>query len=227
MSELRDFPTDFSTALVLVAHPDDPEYGPAIAVARWTSEGRRVAYALATSGEAGIEGMSPQEAGPLREDEQRASAAVVGVVEVEFWGFTDSNIHNSPHLRERITETITRIGPELVVTTYGGAQWAPDKPNQRDHMEFAAAVTDAYDAMTSPPRYLFCNGPEATHTLDVTDHYSTAVASLAEHKVYLSVLDPDTSVADQARAQVDSIAPVGDDGRRRVGFQLLRNAAAD
>ncbi len=55
------------------------------AVARWVGEGKRIVYALASSGEKGIAGMDPDEAGPLREQEQREAASIVGVDEVEFW----------------------------------------------------------------------------------------------------------------------------------------------
>ena len=58
---------DWDRAVAVVAHPDDLEYGVAAAVARWTGAGRQVAYVLATSGEAGIEGMAPDVVGPLRE----------------------------------------------------------------------------------------------------------------------------------------------------------------
>ena len=52
-------PEDWDRAVAVVAHPDDLEYGTAAAVARWTRQGRQVAYVLATAGEAGIEGMAP------------------------------------------------------------------------------------------------------------------------------------------------------------------------
>ena len=53
-----------------------------------------------------------------------------------------------------------------------------------------------------------------------------AVASLAAHDVYLSVLDPDTPVLDQARKQVDRATTPRPDfgGRRTVGFILRRPA---
>ncbi|GAA3965565.1 PIG-L family deacetylase [Gordonia caeni] len=221
---ISEFPTDWSSALVLVAHPDDPEYGMAAAVAKWTSEGKTVVYALATSGEAGIEGMAPAEAGPLREDEQRASAAVVGVDHVEFWGFDDSELFNTPELREKIAETIERVHPDVVLSLYGGPEWAPGMPNQRDHMEFAAAVVDAFDSLTDPPRALFVNGPGSTHAVDVDGFVEQAVDSLAEHKVYLAVLDPDTPVADQARTQVEMTTGVQDgfDAAHASGFTRIR-----
>lgn len=224
MTDLLPFPTDWSSALVLVAHPDDPEYGMSAAVARWTSEGRKVFYALASSGEAGIEGLAPAECGPLREDEQRASAAVVGVDHVEFWGFPDSNIMNTPELRAKVVETITRLTPDVVLATYGGPEWAPGFPNQRDHMEFAAAVVEAYDSMTPPPRWLFVNGPDATHAVDVGEFVEAAVNSLAAHDRYLSVLDPQTPVVEQARNQVAMMASPRDDFGGAVAscFELVR-----
>ena len=61
---------DWQRALAIVAHPDDLEYGAASAIARWTDQGKTVIYSLVTSGEAGIDGMDPAEAGPLREREE-------------------------------------------------------------------------------------------------------------------------------------------------------------
>ncbi len=225
MAQLAQFPNYWQTALVLVAHPDDPEYGMSAAVNRWTSEGKRVVYGLATSGEAGIQGMTPQECGPLREDEQRASAARVGVNEVEFWGFPDSELFNTPQLRAKITEAINRIAPDVVLSLFGGPEWAPGFPNQRDHMEFSAAVRDAYAALPEPgPHWLFESGPLATHAVAVSRaDIDAAVKALAEHRVYLEVLDPDTPVGEQAFDQVQRTTPVRDDfgGRRAVVFELI------
>lgn len=200
---MAPFPDDWSTALVLVPHPDDPEYGIGAAVAAWTSEGRTVHYALATRGERGIQGMAPEDAGPLREGEQRRSAAVVGVDDVMFWGFADTEVRDCARLRVKIAETITALAPDVVVTIYSGDEWAPGAPNQRDHIEFANAVAAAYDSLPNPPRWLFENGPGATHGQPVDGYVEAAVASLAAHEVYLSVLDPATPVIEQARRQVE------------------------
>ena len=56
---MEPMPEDWDRAVAVVAHPDDLEYGAAAAVARWTGQGKHVAYVLATEGEAGIEGMAP------------------------------------------------------------------------------------------------------------------------------------------------------------------------
>ncbi len=224
MTEPKPFPSHWRTGLVLVPHPDDPEYGCAAAVAKWTDAGKTVHYALASRGEAGIAGMAPEEAGPLREQEQRRSAAIVGVDDVRFWDFPDSNIRNTPELRAKIAETITELDPDVVVTIYSGEEWAPGAPNQSDHIEFSNAVAAAYDSLADPPRWLFENGPEITHGEVVDEYLDRAVASLAAHDVYLSVLDPDTPVQEQARKQVEmTTQPRPDfDGKHTVEFILRR-----
>lgn len=217
---LLPFPDDWHSALVLVPHPDDPEYGMAAAVAKWTAGGKTVRYALACRGEAGIAGMEPAEAGPLREAEQRRSAAIVGVDTVDFWDFPDSDIRDTPVLREAIATAIRETEPDVVLTIYGGPQWGPGMPNQRDHIEFAAAVTGVFDSLAGP-RWLFQNGPGATHVETVDGFVDAAVEALAAHEVYLSVLDPQTPVAEQARRQVEMATPEVD-GHRVVGFVLER-----
>lgn len=218
----QPFPQDWTSLLVLVPHPDDPEYGIAAAVAKWTAAGKTVRYALASSGEEGIAGMEPQQAGPLREDEQRRAAAIVGVSHVEFWGFPDSDIHNTPALRAKIAEVIGELEPDVVVAVYGAPEFAPGMPNQRDHIEFAAAVTDAWDTLADPPRWLFQGGPGPTHIETVDDYVEVAVDSLAAHEVYLAVLDPTTPVREQARRVVD-MTTSAQPGRRVAGFSLQRS----
>ena len=221
----QPFPTDWRTALVLVPHPDDPEYGCAAAVAKWTSHGKTVYYALACRGEVGIEGMPPEECGPLREREQRLSSAIVGVHDVQFSDFPDSQIFNTPELQAKIAETITALAPDVVLTLYSGPEWAPGAPNQRDHIEFSNAVAAAYDSLPDPPRWLFENGPHGTHGEVVDGFIDVAVSSLAAHDVYLSVYNPDVPVLEQARKQVDmtTMPPLpGLDGERSVEFILRR-----
>ena len=64
---------DWQRAVAVVAHPDDLEYGLASAVARWTDQGKEVSYVLATSGEAGIDGMAPSR--PARCARKRSATA--------------------------------------------------------------------------------------------------------------------------------------------------------
>ncbi len=214
------FPTDWHTALVLVPHPDDPEYGMAAAVHRWTSQGKRVIYTLATSGEAGIKGMAPKQCGLIREEEQRRSAARVGVDTVEFLGFPDSQLANDEPLRAAIAEAIERHRPDVVITVYTGDEYGPGMPNQSDHILFGQAVAEV---VREHGGRLFETGPDGDHRVDLREvDVEAAVASLSEHGQYLCVLDPHTPVSEQARHQVD-MTTQGDDGARRSVF--IRKAA--
>jgi LmbE family N-acetylglucosaminyl deacetylase len=230
------FPDDWQRALVVAAHPDDIEYGLAAAVASWTSAGKEVHYLLATRGEAGMAGVPPEEAGPLREEEERRSAAVVGVSEVEFLDFQDGVLVDGPELRRAIAGAIRRHQPNVVITGYFGATWSPPglSPgylNSPDHRALGQCVLDAvadannewiFRDLTDPPwraQYVAVSEMlDPAHIVDVGEHVETAVASLSEHRRYLELLT-DTSVEEQARQIVD-MATLAEDGARRVGFRL-------
>jgi LmbE family N-acetylglucosaminyl deacetylase len=198
----------WSRALVVVAHPDDMEYGGAAATARWVQQGKHVVYALITSGEAGIDGIAPEECGPLREAEQRAACAAVGVSEVEFLGFPDGMLEYGLTLRHAIAASIRRHRPEVVITTnfretYGGVML-----NQADHIAGGRATLDA--ARDAGNRWVFrdllaaglepwsgvrqvwaAGSPDATHAVDVTDTFQAGLASLRAHATYLDGLGAD------------------------------------
>jgi LmbE family N-acetylglucosaminyl deacetylase len=231
-------PDDWQRALVVAAHPDDIEYGVAAAVAVWTAAGKDVHYLLATRGEAGIAGMPPAEAGPLREQEERRSAAAVGVREVEFLDHRDGVLVEGPALRRDLAGAIRRHRPELVVTMYGGDTWTlpgvtPAAINSADHRALSRSVLDAVgdaanewifpDLPEEPWRgvqYIAVQaiGGDPPHAMDVDAGVEAAVASLAAHAAYLRALS-DEPVEEQARRQID-MATLAEDGGRRVGFTL-------
>jgi LmbE family N-acetylglucosaminyl deacetylase len=215
MTEPKLEPVDesWSTALAIVAHPDDLEYGTAAAIARWTSQGKRIAYCLATSGEAGIDGMHPSEAGPLREGEERTSAKIVGVDAVEFLGFPDGVLEYGLPLRRAIAASVRRHRPEVVITGNYHAAWGPGMPNQADHIALGRAVldgvrdasnrwvfTDLLDNDLEPwhvSTVLVSASPHVTHAVDVSEHFETGLASLRAHEAYLRGLG-DGPMADPA-----------------------------
>src|SRR5438309_9466590 len=103
--------------LVVVAHPDDVDFGSAGSVATWTSQGIDVAYCIVTNGDAG--GFDPavprSEIPAIRQAEQRAAAAVVGVESVDFLGYPDGALYVSHELRRDITRVIRRVRPDRVL----------------------------------------------------------------------------------------------------------------
>jgi LmbE family N-acetylglucosaminyl deacetylase len=233
----KPMPDDWQRALVVAAHPDDIEYGMAAAVAAWTTAGKEVHYLLATRGEAGMAGVPPETAGPLREEEERRSAAVVGVTEVEFLDHRDGTLVAGPELRRDLAAAIRRHQPQLVVTGYFGATWTPPgvSPayvNSADHRALGQCVVDAVaDAANewifpdlgeprwSGVQYIAVQEmSDPPHEVDVETHTDTAVASLSEHRGYLELLS-DVPVDEQARQVID-MSTLTEDGARRVGFRL-------
>ncbi|TMR98638.1 PIG-L deacetylase family protein [Nonomuraea basaltis] len=236
--QLEPVPGDWQRALAIVAHPDDLEYGCASAIATWTDAGREVAYVIATRGEAGIDTLEPAESGPVREREERASAAVVGVRSVEFLDHQDGVIEYGTALRRDIAAAIRRHRPELLITLNpddtwaGGAYW-----NTPDHRAVGRAVLDAAgdagnrwifpDTDAEPwkgVRWVAVAGVDSpTHAVDVTDGLERGVRSLMEHRAYIEALTTENPEA-YARNLIEGFARQEAErfgGRPAVTFRLF------
>lgn len=202
---MQPMPEDWSRAVAVVAHPDDLEYGAASAVARWTGQGKSIAYVLVSSGEAGIAGQDPAAVGPLREDEERRSAALVGVRDVLFLGHPDGLIEYGIALRRDLARAYRELDPEVVITMTFDLTWGEEGPvNHADHRAVGLAALDACrDAANEwifpecgPPcrsirdAYLYGTG-SPSHFVDVTDTIEAGIASLREHRAYLEGLGGD------------------------------------
>ncbi|TXL89871.1 PIG-L deacetylase family protein [Streptomyces sp. IB2014 016-6] len=238
--QLAPMPADWRRALAVVAHPDDLEYGCSAAVAVWTDEGREVTYLLATRGEAGIDTIDPVTAAPLREREQRASAAVVGVSEVVFLDHKDGVIEEGLALRRDIAAAIRRYRPELVITlnhrdTWGGTAW-----NTPDHRAVGRATLDA--AGDAGNRWIFpelareglqpwdgvrwvavAGSATPTHAVDATAGLERSVQSLLEHRSYIEVLtdeDPEAYCRTFLTANAQGVA-ARFGGRPAVPFEVF------
>jgi LmbE family N-acetylglucosaminyl deacetylase len=217
---LQPFPEDWERALAIVAHPDDMEYGAAAAVARWTGQGKTVVYTLVTSGEAGIDGLAPEEAGPLREREQVAGCAAVGVDQVEFLGYPDGMLEYGLPMRRTLAAAIRRHRPDVIITGNFRDTFGPGMLNQADHIAVGRAVVDA--VRDAANRWVFrelldeglepwggvkavlaAASPLSTHGVDVTDFLAAGVESLKAHDAYLKGLseqmDPEEFLESFAR----------------------------
>jgi LmbE family N-acetylglucosaminyl deacetylase len=204
-NQLEELPEDWTNALAVIAHPDDMEYGAASAVARWTSQGKKVSYLLVTRGEAGIDAMTPEETGTLREVEERNSAQLVGVKDVVFLDYPDGVVEYGLPLRKDIARVIRQKQPEILITVNFRLTWDGGMLNMADHRWVALAVMDA--ARDAGNRWIFpellkegyqpwdgvrmvcLNGsPQSTHAVDVTGYLDAGIASLKEHRVYIENL---------------------------------------
>jgi LmbE family N-acetylglucosaminyl deacetylase len=206
---MEPMPEDWHRAVAVVAHPDDLEYGAASAVARWTSQGKEVAYLLATSGEAGIDGMDPSLAGPLREEEERRGAAIVGASSVDFLGHPDGLVESGIHLRRDLASALRRLQPDVVITMNFELTWGDGgSVNHSDHRAIGSTVLDA--CRDAANRWIFADAGEPwagikfvyvaganspTHFVDVGETIDLGISSLRAHQVYIDGLgrtfDPD------------------------------------
>jgi LmbE family N-acetylglucosaminyl deacetylase len=211
MSDLEPVDESWTTALCVVAHPDDLEFGTAAAIARWTDQGKTVVYAMVTSGEAGIDGMDPDEARRVREAEQLESANIVGVDIVDFLGLPDGVLEYGIPLRRAICATVRRHQPEIVITNNFRETWGGQALNQADHIATGRATLDA--VRDAGNRWVFHEqleqqgaaqqslerwggvrevwaafSPDGKHAVETTQTFERGVASLAAHKAYIQGL---------------------------------------
>jgi LmbE family N-acetylglucosaminyl deacetylase len=201
----KPLPENWSKAAVIVAHPDDVEFGAAAAVARWTGQGKEVVYVMVTSGEAGIDGLDPAESKRVREQEQIESARIVGVSHVEFLGFPDGTVEYGLPLRAAIADAVRRHRPEIVITGNFREFFGGGGLNQADHIAVGRAVVDG--VRDAANRWVFpeqlvdgrekwggvravwaAGSPEATHAVDTTDTFDLGVQSLEAHRAYIDGL---------------------------------------
>ena len=213
---MKPLPEDWDRAVAVVAHPDDLEYGVASAVARWAGQGKTVSYLLATRGEAGIAGMPPDQVAPLRVEEEKRSAAVVGVSEVDFLDHRDGVVEYGLPLRRDLAAAFRRLRPEVIITMSFDLTWGEEGPvNHADHRAVGLAVLDACrdaangwvfsedgPAWTGIRDAYVASSGTPTHFADVTATIDAGVASLREHRAYIEGLgrefDPDEFLKNMA-----------------------------
>jgi LmbE family N-acetylglucosaminyl deacetylase len=187
-------PEDWETAVAVAAHPDDLEYGAASAIARWTSQGKKISYLLVTRGEAGI----------------------VGVTDVRFLEHADGLVEYGIGLRRDLAAAFRDLRPDIVLTQNFTLTWGEEGPvNHADHRAVGLATLDACrdaanewvfpEAGPKCPPIAFAyvlNSGEPTHFVDVTGTMDLGVASLRAHQAYLDGLgrdfDPDQFLRDMA-----------------------------
>jgi LmbE family N-acetylglucosaminyl deacetylase len=186
-------------ALVVVAHPDDIDFGMAGTMAVLTGEGVDVAYCLVTSGDAGGDDSthSKEERAAIRESEQTAAAAVVGVTDLTFLRWPDGQVEPTLELRREISRVIRAYRPDLVITQSPERNFERIHASHPDHLAAGEATLRAvYPDARNPHAFpeLLAQGyaPHAVSTVwiggstpnlvvDITDTFDTKVAALRSH----------------------------------------------
>ena len=193
-------PSTSSGSLCVLAHPDDVDFGSAGTVATWTAAGTEVTYCIVTDGDAGGFDDTPRDRmGPLRQEEQRAAAAAVGVTDVRFLGYPDGRLELTLELRRDISRVIRQVRPQRVLTSSPERFWERIGASHPDHMIIGESTLRAvYPDARNPfafPELLADEGleawtvsevwlaasPRADHAVDVTDVVELKFAALKTH----------------------------------------------
>ena len=187
--------------LAVLAHPDDVDFGAGGTVKAWTDAGVEVAYCLVTNGDAG--GFDPDvprsEIPAIRQAEQRAAGAVLGVTDVRFLGYRDGELTVSHGLRRDISRVIRQVRPQRMLIQTPERNWARIPASHPDHMAAGeAAIQAVYPDARNPfahtslladegldawsVREVWVMGhPTLTHFVDVTDTFDRKIAALKAH----------------------------------------------
>ncbi len=212
---------DAQRVLVVVAHPDDVDFGSAGTIATWVQAGIEVTYLLVTRGDSGGFDATPRDQMPaLREAEQRAAAAAVGVTQVEFLeGYRDGSVTPSLELRKDIVRAIRRYRPDRVLTSSPLRRY--DRiagPSHPDHLAVGEATTcaiypDARNEFALPEllrdeglqpwtvrEVWYQAGPNPDHAVDITEVFPQKLAALEAHVTQTSHIELEERVRQMTAA---------------------------
>ncbi len=150
-------PSEPTTRMVIVAHPDDAEFTCAGTVARWVKEGHPVIYVICTDGSRGSNdpGMTPEVMAPLRRVEQEEAASILGVREVIFLDHEDGTLEATLGLRRELTRLVRRYTPDIVIS--GDPTRIISRNVYINHPDHRAAAEGAIYAVfpSAVTRYIF------------------------------------------------------------------------
>lgn len=199
--------------LVVLAHPDDPEFFCGATLAKWASAGHRISYCLLTCGDKGTQDqrIQPGELCTIRQNEQRAAAASLGVEKVNFLGYPDGYLVADLDLRRAVTRIIRIERPDILITCDPTTLYSSEtRLNHPDHRAAGQAALDAVfpaarDRLYFPElieiehldpwvvREVWVSGTlSPTVRIDVTAFWGRKIKAILEHKS--QVLDVDALV---------------------------------
>ena len=195
-------------AMVVMAHPDDAEFGCAGAVAAWARAGWDVYYVICTDASGG----GPDEATDVgsearaqitatRKAEQREAGRILGLRDIIFLDRPDGLLQPTLDLRRDLVRLMRRYRPSRVVCQSPERTWKPAYSIGRHHPDHLAAgeatIAAIYPACQNPwdfpdllaeglaphkVRELYVMGaPEVNHAIDISETLDQKLAALAAH----------------------------------------------
>jgi LmbE family N-acetylglucosaminyl deacetylase len=232
--------TEPKKILVMLAHPDDPEFFCGATIARWAQAGHEIHYCLFTRGDKGADdpNTDPKALAKLREKEEQAAATVLGVKTVQFLDYPDGYLMPDLDARKAATRVIRTIRPNILVTCDPSGRLHRDNYlNHPDHLAAGQiALEAAFPAAGNPlffPELLkkeklepvsleevwISLASDPNVVIDVSDQWATKVAALKEHKSQIG--DPiefETHMKDRKTPHSTQKNPKYEEAFRRLIF---------
>jgi LmbE family N-acetylglucosaminyl deacetylase len=228
--------------LAVMAHPDDVDFGAAGTVRAWTEAGIEVSYCLITDGDAG--GFDPtvprSEIPRIRQAEQRAAGAVLGVTDVRFLGYRDGELAVSHELRRDISRVIRQVRPDRMLIQSPDRNWGRIQASHPDHLAAGEAAIQVYPDARNPfahpslladegleewtvPEVWVMASPSPNQWVDVTDSFDVKIAALQAHDSQTAHMD---DLADRVRGWMTMQAQQAGmpEGRLAEAFMVVPTA---
>jgi len=211
--------------MVIVAHPDDPEFFCGGTIARWVREGVEVAYLILTNGNKGSSdpSVTPQRLAEVRREEQERAAAVLGVRSVVFLNEPDGELQPTLALRRNVVREIRRYRPDVVVCPDPSAYYFDTAyVNHPDHRAAGVVALEAIFPAARNRMYhpeLLAEGlsPHAVHEIyltgtaqpnrwvDITETMALKLEAIRAHASQIS----DPEVFDRVRQRAQEVDQYG------------------
>ena len=187
-------------ALVIAAHPDDSEFGAAGTVTLWARDGWEVYYLICTDGSKGSEdaAMTPDKLIPMRKEEQRAAAQVLGVKDVLFLDYVDGELAYTPEFSRDVVRAIRIIRPHTVFShdpnqivrnmfinhpdhrCAGTVALDAVYPLARNRPTFPELLAEGLEPFSAKELYLWSTS-DINRSIDITDVIETKMEALRKH----------------------------------------------
>lgn len=228
--------------LVITAHPDDVDFGAAGTVKVLTDAGIEVSYCIVTNGDAGSSDphQSAAEIAEIRQREQRAAAAAVGVHHVVFLGYPDGEVEPTIALRRDLSRVIRQVRPDRVICQSPERNWEriygshPDHlaageaairavyPDARNHHAHKVLMAEGLEPHTVPEVWVMA-ASAPTLVVDTTAAFGSKLAALRCHQ---SQVGEGEHLEQLLRTWGESQARAAglDEGHLAEGFRVVNTA---
>ena len=193
---------ELNRVLVILAHPDDPEFFCGATIAKWAREGKHIRYCMLTCGDKGSDdpGMTHDQLCDIRHVEQTSAARVLGLTDLVWLSYPDGELLPTLESRLRVAREIRRFRPDIVVTcdpariiTAFGTINHPDHraagqialdaifPGAGNRMYFTELLAEGLEPHQVKEVYI-AGATEPDTFVDVTDTFDMKVKAIREHK---------------------------------------------